>query len=263
MVRIINLIVLWFFLSPICLHAEALADLEEFDLRTYRVENHGLKDLIFDIRSPEMFNELTSNLSLGKLIDVYVRVYWTSPGRYKLSVEGLPKGFSDIEDSIKLSVKPFLEFVMPEKVAPKFRSYKLSSKIISKNTIITGNDETGNKPVLKIEATLDSKLRLQRIATESIQGRAQIDFDYTVKSWSANKWVVDKAVTVNGNESAKTVTTQTISYDHVSGFGFPQKIVLNTKEFLGGKQSGQERRRIYNFSGYEVNTGKAQHMITK
>lgn len=263
MFKIINLTFVLLFLSPFCLRADPISVLEEFDLRTYRPDNHGLKDLMFDIRSPELFEELKSNEALGKLVDVYVKVYWTSPGRYRLIVEGLPKGFSNIEESIKNNMKPFLEFVIAERVAPKFRSYKLTSKKEGKKIMIVGDDESGSKPVVKIEATLDNKMRLLKIGTDSIRGKMHIDFDYSVKSWSHNKWSVDKAVTVAGNNITKIVTTQTVAYDQVAGFGMPKKVSVGTKIINSNKQVGLESKKTYLFSGYAVNSGKAQHVITK
>lgn len=245
--------------------AEPLQLLEEFDLRSYHPEGQGLKDLVYEVRSPELLKELSTNQALGKIVDVYLKVYWIYPGNYKLQVEGLPKGFSDIEEMVKNHFLPSLQYVIPENFAPKFKNYKLSSKVLSdKNIQINGNDESGMNDVLKVEVILDSGMRPKTIKTESIHGKIQTDLAYSVKSWSKNKWVADHIVTMtNKDENAKTSLIQSLKYEIVSGFGFPKKLISIFKSFLSGKLLGNEIKKTFNYSNFEVNSGKAAKVISK
>ncbi|MBT7608508.1 MAG: hypothetical protein HN576_02050 [Bacteriovoracaceae bacterium] len=245
------------------------AEVENFDIRYYHPVNYGLKDLVFEVRVKNLLEKLNKRLSLGALADVYFKVYWMMPGKYKLEVNGLPKGFKEIKAELKSMIKNRLDFVIPLKLAPKIRSYSLTSSKLKSGTRIVGMDRTHTRAVNEIQLKFNRKGMLEGFKTLSPMGVNNSKFKMSAKGWSHNKWVVDTLTVDSIQGIQKTSMRHKINYVPIDGFGFPVKVVISTsQEILHTKSSkASKSKRELNteilFSKYEVNTGKAQRYITQ
>jgi hypothetical protein len=235
-------------------------EIEEFDLRTYFPDNYGLQDVVFEIRSPQLLEALKKDEGLGEIIDVYFKVSWMRPSTFLVTVEGVPRGHENLRESLKQSIRPILELVFPEKLGGKVRSYKLAREKKGGETVIKGVDESGTRAVTELEMSFDAKNRLKEIKSLSIMGPSAASFDYSVKSWGNNKWVLDKMTTRIGRPGNEAVTTYALDYSSVKGVGLPDTIKVSAK-MVAGKQESKETKTEYLFSKYEVNTGKASKTI--
>jgi hypothetical protein len=247
--------------------ANTPAEIENFDIRYYHPVNYGLKDLVFEVRVRNLLETLNKRLSLGTLADIYFKVYWMMPGKYKLEVNGLPRGFKEIKSELKNMIKNRLDFVIPLKLAPKVRSYSLQSKKLKSGTSIVGKDKTHTRAINEIRLKFNNKGMLRGFKTFSPMGVNNSKFEMSAKGWSHNKWVVD-ALTVESIQGIqKTSMKHKIDYLSIDGFGFPLKVkistsqeLLKTKDSKAAKSSRKLDSEIM-FSKYEVNTGKAQRYI--
>ena len=247
--------------------ANTPAEIENFDIRYYHPANYGLKDLVFEVRVKNLLENLNKNLSLGTLADVYFKVYWMMPGKYKIEVAGLPKGFKEIKSDLKNLIKNRLDFVIPQKLAPKVRSYSLTSRKSKKGVQIIGRDKTHTKAVNEIQLDFNKKGMLSKYKSMSPMGVNSSSIRMSAKGWSHNKWLIDnlKIDTIQGIN--KITMSHDVDYLSIDGFGFPAKVTITTSsELMKTKKS--KARKTSNpvtseilFSKYEVNTGKAQKQI--
>lgn len=229
--------------------------IDEFDLRRYAYGNYGLKDLVFEVRSPQILEQLSKNESLGKLVDVYYKVYWVYPGKFNVRVEGLPKGNDVITLETREIIKPLLDSIFPDKLSNVLRSYKIKNVSSKKDKKVLATDESGTRGVTEIELVFDSQGRLTNTSTRGLNGRVNSKYKFSVKSWSNNKWVLDRIVTTLGSDNQGITSDNEIKYSTQAGFGLPEKIVSTSRVQVG--KNSQESVREFLFSKYEVNTGKA------
>lgn len=240
---------------------------ENFDLRYYHPQLQSLKDLSFKIRISNLKENVLKTIPLSKLDDLYYTVYWITPGRFHVEVNGLPKGYVELRNELIALIKNRLDFVLPQKLAPKVRSYSL--KTISELEglrKIEGVDKTHQKGINKIEIEFDKKGRLRSFTTKSPMGSQKSIMNMSPKSWSKNKWVVDD-ITVFSTQGLQTTKMKNeMIYKNYGGYGFPEKVVVTTTQelILQNKKKKKEKRTIRTeilFSDYKVNKGIAKKRI--
>lgn len=245
------------------------AEIENFDIRYYDPANYGLRDLVFEIRMSNLLDTMKERLNLKDLVDIYFKIYWMYPGKYKVDVEGLPAGFKEIKAELKSMVKNRLDFVIPQRLSPKVRSYELESKKSKAGTTITGIDKTHTRAVNEIRLSFDGGGKLTGFKTMSPMGVNTSQMKMSAKSWSHNKWVVDDLVVKTVQGIQMTQINHNVEYENIDGFGFPKKVKVETVRKLirptseKAEDKGMSISTEVKFSKYEVNTGKAQRYITQ
>lgn len=236
---------------------------EGFDLRTYDPVQNGLKDLYCEVRLKGLTERLKKELvSLNIKDEVYYKLYWLYPGKIDLIVEGLPKGFQELRTNLKNLIINRIDYLIPQKLGKRLRSYTLTTKKVSTGTMVQGEDPSNNKAVNKLEVVFDNEGKLHSYKSYSPLGFQQSTFSYSKKSWSKNKWVLNnvKAKTIQGPQVTEIETT--IKHENIVGFGFPGEIVVATNQYVvapGKEEKKQERSGSteLSFSKYEINSGKA------
>ncbi len=247
----------------------ASSEIENFDIRYYHPANYGLKDLVFEVRVKNLLESLNRKLSLGRVVDVHFKIYWMLPGKYKIEVAGLPKGFKELKSELRNMIKNRLDFVIPQKLAPRVRSYSLTRKKLKNEVNIIAKDKTHTRLISEIRLKFNKKGMLKSLKTLSPAGVNNSLMKMTAKSWSHNKWLID-VLTVNKTQGVqKTSMKYKIDYLSIDGLGFPKKIsILTTQELLQtrGAKSKKNERKVESeiiFSKYEINSGKAKRFIVK
>ena len=238
--------------------------IENFDLRSYDPVSNGLKDLTCEIRLKGLTERLKKELVTLKIPDeVYYKLYWLYPGKLDIIVEGLPRGFTELKTNLKNLVVNRVDFLIPQKLGKRLRSYKLTTKSVRGGTLVKGEDPTNTKAVNKIEIMFDGDEKLKSYKSYSPLGFQDSSFEYGKKSWSKNKWVLEKsfAKTIQGPQVTEIVTE--IDYGNQVGFGFPEEIEIETTQYVvapGKKEKKQERKGTteLTFSKFKVNSGEAQ-----
>ncbi|MCK5072171.1 MAG: hypothetical protein KAQ98_02010 [Bacteriovoracaceae bacterium] len=261
-------LILAFVLLPVFSFADCKRKVDHFDKKFYHPEEIGLNDLSFQVRLPNMKKLLNQEKIFGVIKDIYFQVYWMAPQTYKIDVVGLPNGFQERKEQLRRLVRNRLDFVIPQKLAPKLRAYMLShNKNKNGDVSCKGVDSTHTKMQNHIEVLFDKNGKLKRFHTSSPSGVSEAESIMSSRMWSKNKWVLDDLVVRLMNmHKISTVMKHKISYKQFSGFGFPVKIkTLTTYESkMVAQNDSLKIPKIESqilFSKYEVNTGKASRII--
>jgi hypothetical protein len=247
--------------------AEKIEEIEQFEIRSYSPQKVGVSDLVFEARIDNLTEILSKNTALGKLVDVSFKIYWQSPSQYKIEVNGLPKGYTDIRNDLTMLIKGKLEFVLPEKFIEKFKAYTLTAEPVADGKLIKAIDTTYNMAVPEVDILFDKTGVLRTVETKAANVKSE--FYHSPKSWSNNKLVLDKVVMRSMQGLVKQSSTNEIQYASVNGIGFPSKLTIkNVSEMVVPANGKNKEKKVKNetgtvirFSNYEVNTGKAAKVL--
>ena len=239
-----------------------------FDIRSYDPLAYGLKDLTFEIRVSNLLEFVQKRIVTAKIEDIYYKVYWTqSPLKLEIKVMGLPPGFTEIKQELVALVRNRLDYILPKKLAPKIQGYSLKSSKLKSGLLIKGKDKSNRRSINEIKLAFDKIGKLQKLEMSSPAGYQKSELSLSPKSWSHNKWVVDKVTSTTIAGVQTTVIESDLDYANVSGFGFPEKVLIKTTQKLNapGKNGKEQKRVIENiitFSSFKVNSGKAKEYFS-
>ena len=243
--------------------------IEHYDITSYHVQELGLKDLVFEARIDNLVKLLNSKFSIGKLTDVYFKIYWVAPDIYHIEVKGMPNGFKELKVELKKLIAPRIDFVIANRVSPQVRSYALKTSFKGEKTIVRAVDKTHTRDISEMLFTFDKKGKLSEFKTSGPVGSSISKLNLKKLPWSKNKWVLD-SMSVKTFFGVQVVTTDSqINYTNVFGFGFPAEVSVKTKQSLSNSSSLKKVKdaRVIKtsliFSNYEVNSGKAYKVIAK
>lgn len=254
------------------IHAQSKIDeLEQFEIRSYTPQLNGVKDLVFEARVDGLKEIIEKNLAVGKLNDLYFKVYWQHPNDFKIEVEGLPKGFKEVRDDLRQLIKGKLDFVIPEKISDRLQPYTLKVEPITEGKLLKAIDETYTLAVPEIDITFDKSGRMKYLETKMSANAVKTEFFHSPKSWSNNKLVLDKVQSISGVPGNAVIIINELEYANVNGFGMPAKLnIKNVIEYTTAatktekaKVQKKETNSVIRFSKYEINTGKASRFITE
>lgn len=255
------------FVFSTALFAETAENLiENYDLRTYSPQSGGVKDLVFHVNVPGLTEALNQEMSYGKLENVHFEVYWQAPNNWHIEVQGMPNGFIEKKTALASTIVGFLGYVIPQKMAPQVSGYALSVEPSGSGYLIKGEDKTNIRGINKIELHFDQEGKATLFKTYSPSGVQGNTFVYKNRSWSNNKWALDRVVIETIQGFNRTVADTDINFTTVAGIGFPENIKVSTKAGLNnGKEldAKTEARLELQFSKYEVNSGKAAKYFLK
>jgi hypothetical protein len=208
---------------------------------------------------------------IGKIIDLYFKIYWQSPSQYRIEVEGLKPGFKEVKDDLKQLIKGKLDFVIPEKFSERLKPYSLKVEPITNGKLLKAIDESYSLAVPEIDIIFDSSGKLKTMDTKAPNSMVRTEFFHSPKSWSNNKLVLDKVVSTSGITGSKVTVINDLEYANINGIGLPAKLVVkNVVEYMTpptekekSKLQKKETTTTIRFSKYEVNTGKAIRYINE
>ena len=243
--------------------------IQTFDIRTYDPLGYSLRDLTFEIRLESMTEFVKKRLVDTKIKEVFFKVYWVFPGKFDIQVKGLPKGFYEIRSELKALVINRLDYVIPQKLAPKLRGYRFKESKTKRGTMIVAKDPSQQKNVNEIRISFNKEGKLTSFATSSPAGYQKAKMMMSPKSWSHNKWVLDSIVSTSIAGMQTTKIESNLKYFNKDGFGFPQVVsVLTTQKIQAPSSKNtkpQERQveSVIRFSNYRVNSGEAKEYFKK
>lgn len=245
--------------------------IEHYDLKMYSPMNQGLKDLIFEVTVEGLTEKLKERLKIDSLGPVSFRVYWMFPGQYRIEVGGIPKSFLDLQKELKALIVGQLDFVIPVKLTSKLRGYEISFKDKDSDPVkIRAVEPTKRRVITEMELQFLKSGKLKGIHARSPRGETLTEFDLNPKSWSNNKWTLDKSIVEMRTNQGRIITETNVSYRSVAGLGFPEKLDITTrqkaliveKKKLIEKEFAKQNSTMI-FSNYVVNSGKAKEFITQ
>ncbi len=253
---------------------KALDIIESFDVKSYHPQQFGLRDLKVDITIPSITKSLKRDFLLTKNAkDVVFRLFWKFPKQVGIKIIGMPKGFKELRSSYKNIVKGRLDFIIPNKISPTIKGYKLTLKKDKNNNIIDAIDSSYLKPVTRFIFTFNPAGNPIKIDSWRQEGVESSEIKYAQKGWSHNKQVLESIVakTVKrgryGNETMELDTE--IVYQKVGEFGFPKLISITTKIKSPMPRQGKNKfftRKIEQdlfLKDYKINAGLATKFFKK
>jgi hypothetical protein len=233
------------------------AFLASLDQKVYSLKGKGTKELVFDIESPGLTKQLSERLAMGRIESVTFRVYWTAnPERLAIEVLGLPEGFREIKEELRLSILPQLQDVLPSSTAQRFAGYTFHKSTSPREVL--AKDSSGAALIPSFIFKYDTQDRLVEIVGEKPVGEYQVTPVYEKESFSDGKWVL-KSITVRESEGGRLNTSQkTLTYTQHQGIGVLARIkIAQEVKSLAGTDKPLNSESEFLFKNYKINSGEA------
>lgn len=242
--------------------------IEDHDIQSYRPSEHGLSDLVFEIRIPKLLELLRVKKSFNNIETIYYKVYWIYPGQYSIVVNGVPKGLSGLERELRSVVREYLEYVVPEKFYSKMRPYQFEKKLVDGAVLLVGEDQTYKRNIGRIEISFDKigTLKHLKVYHPEVRMETNTEFFFANKTWSKNRKVLHSLIRSNISEFKKVEEKINVVYQSVEGLGFPHEINVTTTVYIKAKVKDEykeiDKKQVeILLSNFEVNTKKARRHI--
>ncbi|MFA5582981.1 MAG: hypothetical protein WDA09_02100 [Bacteriovoracaceae bacterium] len=227
--------------------------LQSFDKKTYTPRQKSVTDLVVDIESEKMKEDLNEQKIFGNIKKLSFRFYWTAqPERLAVEVLGLPEGFKEVKENLKANTLSLFEDIIPIPLEKKFSNFKLNRK---SNRLIEAKDNNSLTPISSYDLVFNNDNVLTEVIAKRAVGEMVTKFVYDKASFSDGRLVL-KAQEIFIEESGQKVNIKKeISYQVVAGVGFPQIVNVTTKQT--GNSGSFERAETLSFNNYQVNKGEA------
>ncbi len=230
--------------------------LNQFDTKVYSLKTKGVKDFVVDIESSKLTKQMDDQMIFGKVNNVTFRLFWTAnPERLAIDILGLPEGFREIKEELKLSMISQLENLLPLPTAQKFNGYKISAGAKPKEFI--AKDTSGIAAVPSFILKFDGQDKLIEIEGEKPVGTLVIVPSYAKESFSDGKWVLKKQATTVSENGQTVVTKKDMEYGSSQGIGVLSSVTITTEQRSDNKNSKPlNLQETLEFKNYKINTGE-------
>lgn len=237
--------------------------LSSFYNNIYSLKSKGIQDFVVDVTSSRLTEELNNQKVFGNIKKLIFRVYWTAnPERVALEIMGLPDGFREIKESLKISFATVLEDLLPLKFDKKFAGFKLGMKFDSKTYELI--DLTGINPISKFILQFDNQDNLIMLKGIKPVGDFIVTPKYKKTNFSDNKWVLESQKTMTTETGLSTEATREYDYSVIQGVGVIDEISLTSEtRFSNEKIQTQTFKDVVEFENYKINQGLALKYFLK
>lgn len=228
-----------------------------FDNKVYSLKTKGVKDFVVDITSSKLTEQINDQKTFGLVKKVIFRTYWTAnPERLAIEVIGMPEGFQEAKESLKASILPLMDNVLPMTMTQRFPGYKFTAGSKPKEFIAT--DTTGIAPIPSYVIRFDNQDRLTQIIGNRPVGTSSMDLLYEKKAFTDGKWALTLA-TNTASENGQTITSsRKVNYGTSQGMGIVSSVVLTTEQkWENPKLKPISQSDEVKFENYKINSGEA------
>lgn len=229
--------------------------LKNFDAKVYSLKTKGVTDFVVDIESSKLTKQLNDQQVFGKVKDVVFRTYWTAnPERLAIEVEGLPEGFKEIKEELKISLLGMMDNLIPPTMAQRFNGYKISNG--SKAKEFVAQDSSGVAPIPSFTLKFDQEDKLVEVVGQKPIGSLVISPVYAKESFSDGRFVL-KEQTTTSTEGSQTVTIKKeLEYGQSQGMGVLTGVEVTTEQKGQSGKSVSATEKL-TFKNYKINAGEA------
>ena len=163
-----------FLITIFVAHAEDPANyLKLFDSKVYSLKSKGVKDFAVDLESSRLTKQINDQQSFGKVEELLFRVYWTAePERVAIEVLGLPEGFVELKEELKLGILQLLDNLLPQTFQQKFSGYRFVQGGSAKEVL--AQDTTGIAPIPNFILKFDEQNKLIEVVGNKPVGSIQV-----------------------------------------------------------------------------------------
>jgi hypothetical protein len=233
------------------------AYLNSFDAKVYSLKTKGIKDFVVDIGSSKLTKQMNDQMMFGVVKEVIFRTYWTAnPERIAIEVIGLPDGFREIKEELKVSIFSVIENLLPISTVQRFAGYKFHSGATPKEFV--AQDSTGIANIQSFVLRFDNEDKLSDVVGKKTIGTLVITPKYEKDSFAAGKWVLKSLVTKSSENGQSMTITKDLKYGTSQGIGVLSQVTLTTEqrsEAPGAKALILEEE--IDFKNYKINAGEA------
>jgi hypothetical protein len=231
--------------------------LNNFDAKVYSLKTKGVKDFVVDIESSKLTKQMNDQMIFGKVKEVIFRTYWTSnPERIAIEVIGLPDGFREIKEELKLSIFSVIENLLPLTTVQRFAGYKFHSGASPKEFV--AQDSTGIANVPSFIVKFDNQDRMIEVIGKKTIGTLVTIPKYEKDGFAGGKWVLKSSSTDSSENGQSLIVRKDLSYGTSQGIGVLSKVTMTTEQRSdapGAKALISEE--TVEFKNYQINAGEA------
>jgi hypothetical protein len=245
-----------FFFSLLASAQDPVVYLNNFDNKVYSLKNRGVKDFVVDIVSPKITKQLNEQLIFGRVEEVVFRTYWTSnPERVAIEILGLPDGFKEIKEELKLSILAIIDSILPPTTQQRFAGYKFAPGKTAQE--FEARDTTGLAHVQTYIFKFDPSAKLVAVEGKKAVGELSITPFYTKEGFSDGKWVLKNLKTIQSENGQVVTVKKDFSYGTSQGIAVVTRLDIETEQSSskdGAKSLNFEER--FEFKNYKINAGE-------
>lgn len=262
-------LLLYWLLMLSCQLFAGFKSLEQFDKTFYFPQDHGLEDLTFEVHHNKLLENFKNNFSLGNLKELYYKVYWTNSSNVDIEVMGLPEGFQELRDQLKLFIVERLDFVLPNKFQDRYKDFKFVEKDLKGKLVLELNSDEVTAEYSNLILEFGSDGLLNKFTAIDTATRTESKISYKPIGSTQKEFVIDQVETEKLQGIYKTKLSLKLKYDQVSPFTFPVTIEAEGVQSLSksvktkDKISPVEEAWVITFKNYKVNTGEASRHFSK
>lgn len=234
------------------------------DGRVYSLKTKGVKDFVVDVESDRLTKQVNDQMIFGKIENLIFRVFWTAqPERLAIEVIGLPEGFKEVKDELKLNIMLSLENLLPVPLVQKFAGYKFSFGNSQKEVI--AEDKSGIAPIPTYVLKFDEQDRLASIEGKKPIGTFNIQMSFNKESFADGKWVLEEMTTVNSESGQSLTTKKELDYSTHEGIGVLAEVEVSTlQKWEQSDLKPISQRETITFKNYKINLGEGmKHFLAE
>lgn len=233
------------------------AYLKGFDGRIYSLKSKGVNNFIVDIESSKLTKQMNDQQMFGKVEELIFRVYWTSnPERLAIEVNGLPDGFREIKEELKLSILGQIDNLLPQPTAAKFAGYKFVQG--SKPKEIQAQDTTGLAPIPSFTLKFDEQDKLTEVIGHKPIGTMNVKPVYSKESFADGKLVLMEQTSVTQENGQSITVRKELDYGKSQGIGVLTEVTVTTEQKSDTTNAKPTSvRETLEFKNYKINDGEA------
>lgn len=233
------------------------AYLNNFDAKVYSLKTKGVKEFVVDIISSKLTKQMNDQMIFGKVNELIFRTYWTAnPERISIEVIGLPDGFREIKEELKLSILSVIENLLPLTTVQRFSGYKFLPGSTPKEFV--AQDSTGIANIQSFVLRFDNQDRMIEVVGKKDVGTLVTTPVYEKDSFAAGKWVL-KSISTNSSENGQSLLVKKVlTYGQSQGIGVLSKVTVTTEQ-KGANPAIKPLilEEELEFKNYKINAGEA------
>ena len=235
---------------------DPIAYLNNFDAKVYSLKTKGVKDFVVDIESSKLTKQMNDQMIFGKVDEVIFRTYWTAnPERIAIEIIGLPEGFKEIKEELKLSILSQMDNLLPLTTVQRFAGYKFHTGATPKEVV--AQDSTGIASIQSYVMKFDAQDKMTEVVGKKVIGSLSITPKYEKDSFADGKWVL-KSMTTNSSENGQTlVLKKELEYGKSQGIGVLSEVTVTTEQSFPGAPKPLITEESLEFKNYKINAGEA------
>jgi len=252
-----SLILALFLISLNAWSQDAASYLNNFDSKIYSLKTKGVKDFVVDIVNSKLTKQMNDQMMFGTVNEVIFRTYWTAnPERIAIEVIGLPEGFREIKEELKLAVFSVIENLLPMPTVQRFVGYKIASGTKLKEFLAL--DSTGIASIPSFTLRFDSQDRLIEVEGHKSVGSMITTPKYEKDAFAAGKWVLKSISTTTSENGQLLILNKELKYGASQGISVLTEGVMKTEQKLAvrGDKALKLEENI-KFKNYKINEGEA------